>query len=61
MFFGARAAWDFGVELGGLGQIVGVAGGETSGNIAVAGEDAGDLADAVGAVVEVDADVVRRG
>ena len=50
-------AWDFEFEFGSLWQVICVVGGEAAGNIGVAGEDSGDLADAVGAVVEVDDDV----
>ena len=57
---------DLGVEFGGLGQLEALAADGVGGKAGVAGEDAGDLADAVGAVVEVDDDVVvadegRRG
>lgn len=46
------------VELGCLGQIECVVGREAAGDVGATGEDASDLADAVGAVVEADADVV---
>ena len=49
---------DFGVELGGFGEAEALAAYGIVGEAGAAGEDAGDLADAVGAVVEVDDDVV---
>ena len=52
---GGVGAGDLGFELGGFGEVVAAGGGEAAGEAGVAGEDAGDLADAVGAVVEVDA------
>ena len=54
---GGFSARDFGVELGGFGEVLAAVSGESG----VAGEDAGDLAHAIGAVVEVDADVAGRG
>ncbi len=60
---GAGGTGYFGLELGGVGEVVGVADGEAglvsgTADVGVAGEDAGDLADAVGAVVEVEDDIV---
>ncbi len=52
--FGDGDGGDFEVELGGFGEAAALVGGEA----AVAGEDAGDLSDAVGAVVEADDGVV---
>ena len=54
---GDEVAGDLGVELGGLGELVALAADGICGKAGVAGEDAGDLADAVGAIVEVDDDV----
>lgn len=55
--FGGLAAGDLGFKFGRIRQVECVAGGESDGDIGVAGEDAGDLADAVGAVIEVDDDI----
>ncbi len=54
---GQRLRGDFSVELGGFGEVAAHGLVEPGG----AGEDAGDLADAVGAVVEVDDNVFSRG
>ena len=48
---------DLGVEFDGFGEVVSLAADGVVGEAGVAGEDAGDLTDAVGAVVEVDDDV----
>ena len=56
--FGGLRAGDLGFEFGRFGEVVGVVGGEAARLVGVAGEDAGDLADAVGAIVEVEDDVV---
>ncbi len=55
--FGGLAAGDLGFKFGRIRQVQCVAGGESDGDVGSAGEDAGDLADAVGAVVEVDDDI----
>jgi len=41
----SEGAGNLGLELGCLGEVVAIVGGEAAGNVAVAGEDAGDLTD----------------
>ena len=56
--FGRLIARNLVLQFGCFGQFVSVVGGDAAGDVAVAGEDAGDLTDPVGAEVEADADVV---
>jgi len=55
---GDGVEWDLCVEFCGFGELVALAADGVGGEAGAAGEDAGDLADAIGTVVEVDDDVV---